>query len=399
MVADEVRAGRMTEEQAENHPSRNIINRALGAESLVDPDLKTIMIDPGTTFLLCSDGITRHVTDAEIKGVLTFGRDPKEICDYLKGLCFERGAEDNLTAVVVRASRIPASVPPTYELESLPADILDVEEPTIASARSPFEEKVSVNDDSLLELETAELSTSSSTWEVQDIDDEVDTSPLPDFDPSITSEIPDDTESFVPDHFIAESPIETIGASPDEVQPAPVDEEYSDFGSSGATDEIQGERSGVGSILTAIGMLVLGAAIGLGVYHFTFAPKPADRPLPQLSEMKSANIPLSAFEENRRNVDKDPAGYLAHLGGSAQDCEDHYLLGRAYLLVGDHVKAKAELTEARNLLSGADPVNERTLATDIAVALSITDEPAAQVLLKRELEDPVKPSAITNANR
>src|SRR5258706_7787258 len=72
MVAEEVRAGRMTEEQAENHPSRNIISRALGAEPTVAIDLKTIMIEPGTAFLICSDGVTRHVNDQELTGVLTF---------------------------------------------------------------------------------------------------------------------------------------------------------------------------------------------------------------------------------------------------------------------------------------------------------------------------------------
>src|SRR5947209_5384291 len=64
VVAEEVRAGRMTEEQAENHPSKNVISRALGAEGTVQPDLKTIMVEPGTSFMLCSDGITRHVSDA-----------------------------------------------------------------------------------------------------------------------------------------------------------------------------------------------------------------------------------------------------------------------------------------------------------------------------------------------
>src|SRR5438552_9024639 len=102
MVADEVRAGRMTEQQAENHPSRNIISRALGAEPTVDVDLKTIMIEPGTAFLICSDGITRHVGDQEIKGVLTFGGEPADICAYLKDLSYQRGAEDNLTALGVK---------------------------------------------------------------------------------------------------------------------------------------------------------------------------------------------------------------------------------------------------------------------------------------------------------
>ena len=63
VVAEEVRAGRMTAEQAANHPAKNVISRALGAEATVDIDLKTVMFAPGTTFLLCSDGVTRHIDD------------------------------------------------------------------------------------------------------------------------------------------------------------------------------------------------------------------------------------------------------------------------------------------------------------------------------------------------
>src|SRR5215213_2052799 len=57
VVEEEVRAGRMTPAQAANHPSRNVISRALGAEHQVEVDMKTIMIEPNTTFLLCSAGI------------------------------------------------------------------------------------------------------------------------------------------------------------------------------------------------------------------------------------------------------------------------------------------------------------------------------------------------------
>ncbi len=66
MVAEEVRAGRMTEEQAETHPGKNIISRALGAESTVRIDLQTRLVEPNSIFLLCSDGVTRHVSDTEI---------------------------------------------------------------------------------------------------------------------------------------------------------------------------------------------------------------------------------------------------------------------------------------------------------------------------------------------
>jgi protein phosphatase len=53
----------MTAEQAVNHPSRNVISRALGADYSVEVEMKTIMIEPNTTFLVCSDGITRHIDD------------------------------------------------------------------------------------------------------------------------------------------------------------------------------------------------------------------------------------------------------------------------------------------------------------------------------------------------
>jgi len=128
MVAEEVRAGRMTAEQAETHPSRNIINRALGAEPAVEIDLKTILVEPGTTFLLCSDGITRHIDDGEIQRTLSAGIEPETVCGYLKTLCFERGAEDNLTAVVVQVGTIE----PAEEV----AISADANEDTITTPRS-----------------------------------------------------------------------------------------------------------------------------------------------------------------------------------------------------------------------------------------------------------------------
>src|SRR6267142_556882 len=70
IVEEEVRAGRMTPEQAANHPSKNVISRALGAEESVEVDMKTIEVEEGTSFLLCSDGITRHIPDNELRQIL-----------------------------------------------------------------------------------------------------------------------------------------------------------------------------------------------------------------------------------------------------------------------------------------------------------------------------------------
>jgi protein phosphatase len=102
LVEEEVRAGRMTPEQALNHPGRNVISRALGAEASVEVDMKTIEVENGSTFLLCSDGITRHIPDAELSALLRRAPGLNEACEEMKRICYERGAEDNLTAVLVR---------------------------------------------------------------------------------------------------------------------------------------------------------------------------------------------------------------------------------------------------------------------------------------------------------
>ena len=105
VVEEEVRAGRMTPEQAANHPSKNVISRALGAEDSVEVDMKTFEVEEGTEFILCTDGITRHISDNELRQLLILNDDLKGVCDQLKQMCYERGAEDNLTVVVVRAGK------------------------------------------------------------------------------------------------------------------------------------------------------------------------------------------------------------------------------------------------------------------------------------------------------
>ncbi len=102
IVEEEVRAGRMTPEQAANHPSKNVISRALGAEQGVEVDMKTMEVEDGTEFLLCTDGITRHVPDNEIRQLMVVSDNLDDLCNELKRRCFDRGAEDNLTVVAIR---------------------------------------------------------------------------------------------------------------------------------------------------------------------------------------------------------------------------------------------------------------------------------------------------------
>lgn len=397
VVAEEVRAGRMTEEQADNHPSKNIISRALGAESVVEPELKTFLVEPGTTFLLCSDGITRHVNDDEIKGVLTFGGSPEDACQFLKKLCYERGAEDNLTAVIVRVGDVAAKT------DDAPVLQLDHEETTVASAR-PIT-AFTRNDDDILELDLNEAPTAelpqAPVAELQEVTDLEPASEPIEIKEQVESE-PAIHESFSTAETVSSIPESEI---PHSIQLAeiPAQQTQADnFTMFGTNDVVEPEEksSSLGMIATAFGMLILGSLIGLGLYHYVLAPQTQDSNAGQLTEMRSANIPLSAFEENRRNVDKDPAGYIAKFGAAPQDCEDYYLLGRANILTGDFVKAKTSLTEARNRLAEADPVNAKTLANEIAISLAVLNDTTVQTMLKKELDSVNKPANVNaNANR
>jgi protein phosphatase len=133
VVEEEVRAGRMSPEQAANHPSRNVISRALGAEQAVEVDMKTIEVEDGTVFLLCSDGITRHIPDEEINALLNGGGTLDAACEEMKRRCYERGAEDNLTAVIVRIGSQGRTASPAPAAEDDERTLL-TERPAQASA-------------------------------------------------------------------------------------------------------------------------------------------------------------------------------------------------------------------------------------------------------------------------
>ena len=126
IVEEEVRAGRMTPEQAANHPSKNVISRALGAEQGVEVDMKTMEVEEGTEFLLCTDGITRHISDNELRQLMVVSNSLDELCGELKQRCYDRGAEDNLTVVAVRvgehlkAAERDADLEPTISPDTHP---------------------------------------------------------------------------------------------------------------------------------------------------------------------------------------------------------------------------------------------------------------------------------------
>jgi protein phosphatase len=101
LVAELVAEGRLSKEEAEFHPRRNILTRALGVDPEVTIDLLVVDAVPGDRFLLCSDGLPREVRDDQIASVLRRLSDPQEAAKELVGEAKLRGGNDNITVVVV----------------------------------------------------------------------------------------------------------------------------------------------------------------------------------------------------------------------------------------------------------------------------------------------------------
>jgi serine/threonine protein phosphatase PrpC len=102
-VFEQVQAGLLTEAEAERHPLRNVITRALGGSLSVIPDAKEIESRPGDIYLLCSDGLTGMVPEEEILRLLTESEDLEAACNSLIDRANERGGYDNITAILVKA--------------------------------------------------------------------------------------------------------------------------------------------------------------------------------------------------------------------------------------------------------------------------------------------------------
>jgi PPM family protein phosphatase len=94
-------SGHITSEQAAVHPMRNVLYRALGQVDDTEADLYSRTLNEGDWLVLCSDGLTRHVTPAEIADRTSKFTSPEEVAQSLIDLANERGGEDNVSAVVI----------------------------------------------------------------------------------------------------------------------------------------------------------------------------------------------------------------------------------------------------------------------------------------------------------
>jgi PPM family protein phosphatase len=108
LVEELRRQGRLTEEQAEEHPQRSIITRALGPEPSVNVDTMTFPARDGDVFLLCSDGLTTMVSDEQIREILTRSKSLRSAVSKLVEAANRGGGRDNITAVAFRLAAADA---------------------------------------------------------------------------------------------------------------------------------------------------------------------------------------------------------------------------------------------------------------------------------------------------
>ena len=112
LVADLVRAGDLTEEEAARHPQRNILTRALGIESALSVDTWELPIQADDRYLLCSDGLFNEIDDDRIAALLAGHDNPELTAATLVLAAVDAGGHDNVTALVVDIDAAPSAQEP-----------------------------------------------------------------------------------------------------------------------------------------------------------------------------------------------------------------------------------------------------------------------------------------------
>jgi protein phosphatase len=354
IVEEEVRAGRMTPEQAANHPSKNVISRALGAEQGVEVDMKTMEVEDGTEFLLCTDGITRHVSDNELRQLMVVSNNLDELCSELKRRCYERGAEDNLTVIAVRVGE-------HLQAGERSADL----EPTISPETTPV-------------------------YAVQ----------------SGNGSAHGDT-TFLPASRIA------FPGPAEQSTPAPVVREPLNV----AEPRPSGSGAGR-AVAALVVLLLLAAAFYAGARFKEKIPFLASKTPPQAQTAAPANTPAPEepfvqFERARRQVDSDPRAWLKNdigkelVASSIQNPLDSphpeflYLYGRANLLTGNTDEAAKAFDAAIAKADSSPSPSNATIKKEAVLGLSLisvrTQTQRDRWKVLNHYEELTKPPANSNA--
>lgn len=338
VVEEEVRAGRMTAAQAAHHPSRNVISRALGAEDGVEVDMKMIEVADGTSFLLCSDGITRHIPDDELRALLSTDQDLEGICAEMKERCFERGAEDNLTAVIVRVGNRAEA-----------ADGFD-DERTITTSKSSLMATIggdnSFSDPSLHETVDA----------VRPLSSEPPPAAVAASPPSAPDEPGAQYQAPIPAAAPAAAPL-----------PAPAR-----------------RRSMLGTLALTLFFLILMAGIGVAAFFGGMYKQRRDNQAQADQAAAATPTPVpedsaTVFARKQRAVDEAPAKMATQMASeqvnnptASTNPEFLYLYGRALLLSGRYAEAADAFRKASEILKdhpARDPLKIQTKLTAAVAAM------------------------------
>ena len=101
LVEEMVRMGGIGKEEARNHPDKNIITRAVGADDTIKPDFFSVKLDEGDMILMCTDGLTNMLEDEEIRMILEESRDMVEKAESLVAAANEKGGKDNISVILI----------------------------------------------------------------------------------------------------------------------------------------------------------------------------------------------------------------------------------------------------------------------------------------------------------
>lgn len=96
-----VQSGQISKDDAQEHPRKNVVLKALGTEEHVAADVKSLGLDKGNKLLLCSDGLTDKVVDDELSRIIQLTKGMNEIGQQLIDLANDRGGEDNISLIII----------------------------------------------------------------------------------------------------------------------------------------------------------------------------------------------------------------------------------------------------------------------------------------------------------
>lgn len=137
LVSRMVREGRLKPEEAERHPQRSIITRALGVDAEVEVDELTMPIEDGDRFLLCSDGLTSMIGVDDLHEVLSTQENPDVAAEELVARALDAGGEDNVTVVLIDLGGPGSATSPAHTSSVTPAPPIaqrETTEPDVAPA-------------------------------------------------------------------------------------------------------------------------------------------------------------------------------------------------------------------------------------------------------------------------